>query len=45
LTIEMLVEAFKSGTMLPDRKVTQPESIPSLTELAAAGKMAKSAKV
>jgi ribose transport system substrate-binding protein len=45
LAIEMLVEAFKSGTMLPDRKVTQPESIPSLTELAAAGKMAKSAKV
>ena len=45
LAIEMLVEAFKSGTMLPDRKVTQPESIPSLTELAAVGKMAKSAKV
>ncbi len=45
LAIEMLVEAFKSGTMLPDRKVTEPESIPSLAELAAAGKMAKSAKV
>jgi ribose transport system substrate-binding protein len=45
LAIEMLVETFKSGTMLPDRKVTEPESIPSLAELAAAGKMAKSAKV
>ncbi len=45
LAIEMLVEAFKSGGMLPDRKVTEPESIPSLAELAATGKMAKSAKV
>jgi ribose transport system substrate-binding protein len=45
LAIEMLVEAFKSGTMLPDRKVTEPESIPSLAELATTGKMAKSAKV
>jgi len=45
LAIEMLVEAFKSGTMMPDRKVTEPESIPSLAELAAAGKMTKAAKV
>jgi len=45
LAIEMLAEAFKTGAMLPDRKVTEPESIPSLAELAAAGKMAKSAKV
>jgi ABC-type sugar transport system substrate-binding protein len=45
LAIEMLVESFKSGAMLPDRKVTQPESIPSLAELAATGKMARSAKV
>ena len=45
LAVEMLVEAFKSGTMLPDRKLTAPESIPSLAELAATGKMAKSAKV
>src|SRR6201993_4022003 len=45
LAIEMLVEAFKSGSMLPERKVTEPESIPSLAELAATGKMAKSAKV
>ena len=45
LAIEMLVEACKNGAMLPDRKVTEPESIPSLAELAATGKMAKSAKV
>jgi ribose transport system substrate-binding protein len=45
LAIEMLVEAFKSGTMMPDRKVTEPESIPSLAELAAAGKMTKAAMV
>jgi len=45
LAIEMLVEAFKSGAMLPERKVTEPESIPSLAELAATGKVAKAAKV
>jgi len=45
LAIEMLVEAFKSGTMLPDRRVTEPESIPSLAELAATGKMTRAAKV
>ena len=45
LAIEMLVEAFKTGAMLPDRKVTDPESIPSIAELAAVGKMAKAAKV
>jgi ribose transport system substrate-binding protein len=44
LAIEMLAEAFKSGSMLPERKVTEPESIPSLAELAATGKMAKSAR-
>jgi len=44
LAIEMLVEAFKSGGSLPDRKVTDPESIPSLADLAAVGKMAKGAK-
>jgi len=44
LAIEMLVEAFKSGSTMPDRKVTDPESVPSLAELAAAGKMAKGAK-
>lgn len=45
LAIEMLVDAFKNGTMLPERKVTEPESIPSMAELAAAGKMARAAKV
>jgi ribose transport system substrate-binding protein len=45
LAIEMLVEAYKSGGTLPDRKVTEPESVPSLAELAAAGKMARAAKV
>jgi ribose transport system substrate-binding protein len=45
LAIEMLVETFKSGANLPDRKVTDPESVPSLADLAAAGKLAKGAKV
>jgi ribose transport system substrate-binding protein len=45
LAIEMLVEAFKSGTALPDSKVTAPESVPALADLAIAGKKgAKSAK-
>jgi ABC-type sugar transport system substrate-binding protein len=38
LAIEMLVEAFKNGDPLPERKVTQPESVPSLRELAASAK-------
>src|ERR1700751_676451 len=42
LAIEMLVEAFKSGAM-PDRKVTEPESVPSLGELAKLGKLQKGA--
>src|SRR5271167_4759403 len=44
LAIEMLVEAFKGGAPLPESKVTEPESVPSLAELAAsaAGKMQKS---
>ena len=45
LAIEMLAEAFKSGSMLPDRKVTDPESIPSLAELASLGKRAKGAGI
>ena len=46
LAIEMLVESIKSGATLPEHKVTEPESVPSLQELAASGgKMAKSAKV
>jgi ribose transport system substrate-binding protein len=35
--IEMLVDAIKNGTQLPDRKVTQTQSIPSLADLAAMG--------
>ena len=44
LAMEMLVEAFKSGSTLADRKVTEPESIPSLAELAAAGRMSGAAR-
>ena len=45
LAIEMLVEAFK-GSALPDSRVTQPESVPSLVDLAASGKkLANAAKV
>jgi ribose transport system substrate-binding protein len=36
LAIEMLVDAIKKGTPLPDSKVTEPESIPSLADLAKA---------
>jgi len=43
LAIEMLVEAFKGATM-PERKVTAPESVPSLAELASTGKLQRSAK-
>jgi ribose transport system substrate-binding protein len=43
LAIEMLVEAFKSGTTLPERKTTDPESVPSLAELA--GKARRAAGV
>ncbi len=46
LAIEMLVEAFKSNAALPERKVTEPESVPSLQDLAAAGaKLSPSASV
>jgi ribose transport system substrate-binding protein len=43
LAIEMLVEAFK-GAVVPERNITQPESVPSLADLAkAARKMEKGA--
>ncbi len=47
LAMEMLVEWFKSGASLPERKVTDPESVPRLQDLAkaAGGKMQKSAGV
>jgi ribose transport system substrate-binding protein len=35
--IEMLIDATKNGTKLPERKVTQAQSIPSLADLAAIG--------
>jgi len=44
LAIEMLVEAFK-GAPLPERKITDPESVPSLADLAALGRKAKGARV
>ncbi len=37
LAIEMLVEAMNKGTPLPEHKVTEPESVPSLADLAAGG--------
>jgi ribose transport system substrate-binding protein len=47
LAMEMLVEWFKSGASLPERKVTDPESVPRLQDLAkaASGKMQRSAGV
>jgi len=42
LGIEMLVEAFK-GAAVPERKVTASESVPSIRDLAAAGKLRRSA--
>ena len=45
LAIEMLVEAFKNGAAMPENKITAPESVPPLSELAAAAKrLSSSAK-
>ena len=44
LAIEMLVEALKNGANVPEKKVTAPESVPSLADLAAgAGSKKRSA--
>ena len=43
LALEMLVDALKNGAALPERKVTAPESVPSLAELA--GKARRAAGV
>jgi ribose transport system substrate-binding protein len=43
LAIEMLAEAFKSGAALPESKMTEPESVPSLGDLAKAGSKARNA--
>ena len=46
LAIEMLVDAMSKGSSLPEHKVTDPESVPSLADLAAsAAKMHRSAGV
>src|SRR5579863_966060 len=46
LAMEMMVEALKSGAQPPEIKITAPESVPGLAELAIAGqKLAKAAKV
>jgi hypothetical protein len=43
LAIEMLVDALQNGAPLPESRVTEPESVPSLGDLAKAGKMGKGA--
>src|SRR5579859_749924 len=43
LAIEMLVEAFKTGTS-PESRVTEPVSVPALADLTAAGRKARGAK-
>jgi ribose transport system substrate-binding protein len=46
LAIEMLVEAMNKGTALPEHKVTEPESVPTLADLAAGrGRLQRSAGV
>jgi ribose transport system substrate-binding protein len=46
LAIEMLVEAMRKGASLPEHQVTDPESVPSLADLAASGgKLHRSAGV
>lgn len=43
LAIEILVEAFRSGAAPAESKFTEPESVPSLAELATAGKSGRAA--
>jgi len=43
LAIEMLVEAFKNGAAPAESKFTEPESVPSLSELATAGRSGRAA--
>ena len=45
LAMEMLVDAIRNGTTLPECKVTEPESVPKLFELATRQKMQKSAGI
>jgi len=43
LAIEVLVEALRNGTTQPERKLTEPESVPSLADLAGWSKMQRGA--
>jgi ribose transport system substrate-binding protein len=43
LAMEMLAGAIRNGAVLPERKVTEPESVPGLQELARAGKLGRGA--
>jgi ABC-type sugar transport system substrate-binding protein len=43
LAIEMLVDALKKGSSLPEHKFTDPESVPPLAELAASASRASAA--
>ncbi len=45
LAMEMLVEAIRTGAPLPERKLTTPESIPSIEELVRRGEQAASASL
>ncbi len=45
LAIEMLVQAIQGGVSVPEVTLTVPESVPALEELAASGKLARSAGV
>lgn len=47
LALEMLTDALRNGTVLPERKVTTPESVPTLEDLAAlaSGKLRRGASL
>jgi ribose transport system substrate-binding protein len=44
LAIEMLVETIKTGASLPEQKLTDPESVPSLVELSKSGRLHQAAR-
>jgi ribose transport system substrate-binding protein len=45
LAMEMLVDALQKGTPLPEQKMTDPESVPSLEDLATSGKKYRTASL
>jgi ribose transport system substrate-binding protein len=45
LALDMLVDAIRNGAVLPEEKLTMPESIPSLKELAVRGVQAGAGKL